>query len=105
MSTYVMTYGSTEYRRVKVTVVDEAGATINPTSFPVQMAFMVDGGTPGASDWNAATWVTSGSNYYARILIGPDGGLNLTESDYHVYVRVDAGAEYPYMLAGILSFV
>lgn len=100
-----MTYGSTEYRRVKVTVVDEDGAVVDPTSFPVQMAFMTNGSTPGALDWNAATWVTSGTNYYARILIGPDGGLNLLETDYWVYVRVDAGVEYPYMLAGKLSFI
>lgn len=104
MSTYVMTYGSTEYRRIKVTVTDEAGAVVVPTAFPVQVAFTVDGALPSVSDWQAATWVTSGSNYYARILVGPDGGLNLSDSDHHVYVRVDAGVEYPYMFAGILSF-
>lgn len=104
MSTFLMTYGSTEYRRVRVVVTDEAGTPVDPTSFPVHMAFMADGGTPTVSDWNVASWVTSGSNYYARILIGPDGGLDLDESDYYVYVRVDAGVEYPHMFAGILAF-
>lgn len=95
---------STEYRRVLVAVENEAGVPQDPTGFPVQIAFVVDGVLPGPSDWNAATWVTVSGTYYAKILVGPDGGISLPETDYHVYVRVDAGTEYPYMLCGYLNF-
>jgi predicted glycosyltransferase len=95
---------STEYRRVLVAVTDEDGDTIVPTAFPVSIAFVADGVLPESGDWHSATWVTASGRYYARILVGPDGGVNLSESDYHVYVRVDAGVEFPYMLCGYLNF-
>ena len=104
LPTYVMDTQSTEYRRVLVSVTDEDGDPVDPTGFPVNMAFVADGVLPVEDDWHAATWVTSGGNYYAKILVGPDGGVDLPETDYHVYVRVDAGVEYPYMLAGYLYF-
>lgn len=100
-----MTHGSTEYRRIKVTVTEDDGDPVNPTVFPVQIAFTLDGVKPVEGDWLTASWVTVGSTYYARILVGPDGGVNLSDSDHHVWVRVDAGAEYPYMFAGILAFL
>jgi hypothetical protein len=105
LPTYVMDVQSTEYRRILVSVTNEAGVTVVPTGFPVSIAFVADGSLPVEDDWHSATWVTVGSTYYAKILVGPDGGVNLPESDYHVYVRVDAGVEYPYMLAGYLNFM
>lgn len=102
LPTYVMDVLSTENRKIKVSLVDNNSLPVNPTSFPVQIAFMQHGLQPAESDWNNGTWVTAGSTYYAQIKVGPDGGLVLPETDYWVYVRVDAGDEYPVMLAGFL---
>lgn len=105
LSTYVMAHGSTEYRRVLVTAVNDAGAVTDPTSYDVYLAFVPVGFQPVEDDWNEAEWVTVGSTYYAKILVGPDGGLDLNDTDHHVYVKVDAGMEYPFMLAGKLVFM
>lgn len=104
-TTYTMAHDSTEYRRILVAATDDQGDAINPTSYDVEIAFVAVGAQPIEADWNPATWVTSGSTYYARILVGPEGGLVLADTDFHVYVRVDAGMEYPYLLAGRLVFI
>lgn len=105
ITTYTMAHDSTEYRRILVEATDDNSAVINPTGYDVDIAFVAVGAQPVLADWNPATWVTVGSTYYAKILVGPDGGLTLADTDYHVYVRVDAGMEYPYLLAGRLVFI
>ncbi len=99
---YVMDADTTEYRRILVTAFDEEGA-LDPTSYDVDVAFVRAGSRPTANDWNTASWVSSGSSHYARILVGPEGGVELEETDYAVYVRINAGAEYPVILTGYLG--
>lgn len=100
---YYMDADSTEYRRVLVAATDDAGLDIDPTVYAVDIAFTEHGARPVAADWNSATWVTLDGDYYARVLVGPDGGITLTETDYSVYVRINAGTEFPVLLCGFLS--
>jgi hypothetical protein len=94
---------TTEFVRVAVVARDTSGL-IDPTSYPVDIAF-VPHGEPTNSDlvtWRTATWQTVSGTYYAKVLVGPDGGVELPETDYIVLVRVNAPAEYPVREAGKL---
>ncbi len=99
---YVMDTDTTEYRRILVTAFDEDGS-IDPTPYEVDVAFVATGSRPTEDDWHEGSWVSSGSSNYVRILVGPEGGVELQEADYAVYVRINAGAEYPVMLTGYLA--
>ncbi len=99
---YVMDTDSTEIRRILVTAYDVVGQ-LDPTAYAVDIAFMVSTHRPSEDDWHEAEWESNGSSHYASILVGPDGGVGLQETDYSVYVRINAGAEYPVILSGYLN--
>lgn len=64
-----------------------------------EIAFVTHDDAPADNEWNAAVWVDDN----ARILIGPGGSVtDLTEGEYHVFVRFTAGAERPVRESGIL---
>lgn len=80
---------TTEYVRTAV-----AATGVDPTGLAAQMAIVPTGADPESADWNASSWETDTSTdpptYYARLLVGPDGGdVELTAGVlYDVYVRV-----------------
>lgn len=87
---------STEYIRMRV-YAKENGAIVDPTSYPVEMALLttVDA-SPEEEDWQTAEWETSGSTFYARLLVGPEGDVQLTEGDlYKLWIRITADPEMP----------
>jgi hypothetical protein len=94
---------STEYVRVGVTGT-ESGVAVDPTGGAVSMAFMPTGdNTPDVTDWKTAGWETSGSNYYARALVGPTGGVvTLTPGSYRVWVKWSVAPETPIQTVGRL---
>lgn len=97
--------GQTEYVRVKVTARDDDGP-IDPTIFPVEFAFIPDGGPPVTEDWVVGEWYDDNSGiYYARILIGPND-LDLdSPTDYEVWISVNTGLEHPARRAGDLTIL
>lgn len=77
---------STEYVKVPIKV-KEDGVFIDPTGFGVKVAFVAANQAPAAEDWLDAQWETSGSDYLARLLVGPEG-QTLAPGSYSVWVQV-----------------
>jgi hypothetical protein len=66
--------------------VTQSGVQIDPTTGTVEFAFVADDVTPGASDWKAGTWESTGFEYLGRCLVGPSGVVTLTAGSYEVWV-------------------
>jgi hypothetical protein len=81
---------SREFLHVPVT-----GAT---DDMPVDIAVVARDAEPDNGDWHTATW----DDGNAKILIGPDTDLPLTDGVYSVWVRVTSTPEIPAMRAGLL---
>lgn len=89
---------------VAVTVLaSKAGAPVNPTGDPVQLAFTTAGADPQTGDFHAATWQGATSPYVAQILVGPGGTVTLTAGLYAVWVKVTDSPEIPILYAGSIS--
>jgi len=84
------------YVKVQVTAT-KAGATYNPTSDTVQIAFIGDSLEPASGDWKSALWETIGSLYYAKILVGPGGTVTLAPGTYDPWVKITDNPEIPVM--------
>lgn len=74
----------------------------------MEFAFMDDvtSAEPGGGDWNAGEWETDSGPpivYYARILIGPGGGLVLADGKYDVWIRITSAPELPVRHVGRLT--
>jgi hypothetical protein len=89
---------STEYLKVPVTFT-VAGADIDPTGDPVQVALPVHGTDPVSGDWVTGSWEVQGSTRWARILIGP-GAKVLAKGTYDVWVKVTDSPEVPALKGG-----
>jgi hypothetical protein len=85
---------STEYIKSRITATKN-GATYDPTGDVVEVAFKTPGVDPAALDWHAASWETAGTAYYARLLVGPAGGLVLATGTYKMWIRVTDAPEVP----------
>lgn len=75
------------------------GVTYNPTADLVEVAFKAPGVDPTGPDWHAATWETAGTSYYARLLVGPVGGLVLAVGTYRMWIRITDSPEVPVLEA------
>jgi hypothetical protein len=95
---------SKEYVRVPISAREGSGA-VNPTSRPVDLAFMPLGTNPASGDWVVAAWETDGSTYYARATVGPGGSKVLAAGTYTVWVRVQDSPEIPVRPAGLFRIV
>jgi hypothetical protein len=83
------------------------GVAVDPTSDTVQMAFLTsapDTASPGASDWETASWETNTTTdpdqYWARCLVGTGGATTLSAGTYYVWVKVADNPETPVIYAG-----
>lgn len=95
---------ATEYVKTQVTgVVD--GATVNPTSGTVSMAFSTIGSDPANADWKSGSWETRASKYFARCLVGPGGVGALAKGVYEVWVKIVYGSETVVKAAGVLEAI
>lgn len=101
MKTATISSMSKEFVLVPVAAKEE-GLPIDPTSSPVEMAFAPADTDP--EEWNAATWETAGSKYYARCLVGP-GVVELEKGLLQVWVRVTDNPEVPVLRAGELRVI
>jgi hypothetical protein len=91
---------STEY--VHVSVQAAIGGTAVTLAAPPELAILPVGSTanPTPEDWITGEW--SGS--WARILVGPNGGVvTLSPGRYTVWVTFAAGAETPVYRAGKIN--
>lgn len=90
---------STEYVAYRVTATDYTGAALNIGTDSVSIAFLAPGAKPTSSDWQSASWISSG---VAGILVGP-GGLTVAVGSYIGWVKVTDNPEIPVIPAGILE--
>lgn len=99
---------STEYVRVPIRAKAD-GVTVDPTGDTVKLAFMAATTAPGSGDLKTGSWETDASGatavYYARCLVGPDGGITLTADTYTVWVQIQDSPETPLIVAGLLKVV
>ena len=75
------------------------GTSYNPTGDVVEVAFKPPGVDPAGPDWHAASWETASAAYYARLLVGPAGGLVLTVGTYKMWIRITDSPEVPVLEA------
>jgi hypothetical protein len=69
---------------------DAGGAIVDPSTFPVQMAFITTDRDPVSGDWKTAAWdVTQTGNHCVEINVGPSGAA-LSIGEYYAWVRVQA---------------
>lgn len=94
---------STVYIKARV-VARVNGAAYNPTADTVQAAFKAPGVSPGPGDWLAASWETSGTSYFARVLVGPGAGavVDLAVGTYDMWLKITDNPEIPVVEAGTL---
>lgn len=74
------------------------GVVYNPTSTPVQFAFVPPGVDPGVGNWVTASWETEvgpPTRYVARCLVGPGGVAQLTKGTYAVWIQITDSPEIP----------
>jgi hypothetical protein len=97
---------SLQYVAIPVKATLLTGASDNPTSDPVYMAFMPQATqVPQLSDWKTAIWATRPSDilnpYAAACLVGPGGTITLTVGTYVIYVKVTDNPEVPVLQASL----
>lgn len=79
-----------------------AGMGTNPTSYPVNFAFISGPTQPQQSDWKTGSWVSSNQPYVAKIMIGPNG-LALSPGRYKIWVQVVTSSQVPVIPVGTLE--
>lgn len=87
---------SLEYLRVPVK------AAVDPINDLVEFAF-TDGPEPGDADWANGGWEDTGPPYEARILVGPDGDVELDEGLWTTWLRISHDPERPVIMAGLVE--
>lgn len=81
---------STEY--VRITAATRAAGSVITPAAPPRFAFLTTASSPSEEDWLLGEW----ADRWARILIGPDGGVaTLEPGEYQVWLSWSAGAETP----------
>lgn len=96
---------STEYVKTQV-FATVAGVAYDPTNDTVQFAFMANNQSPGTTDWKSGSWekntTVSPAQYFARCLVGPNGGvLTLSAgSTYSVWMKITDNPEVPVRYVG-----
>lgn len=98
---------SVEYVKAPVRL-RQSGATVDPTGYTVQMAFIDDpDAVPVSGDWKTASWetdaTTNPATYYARCLVG--SAATLTAGVYTLYVKVAGSPEVPVLKSGLVRVV
>lgn len=94
---------STVYVKVPVAATVN-GSAYNPTSDTVWLAFTANDAAPTAGEWIVAAWETDGTDYLARVLVGPaNSGTVLEPGIYTVWVKVQDNPEVPVLDAGTLT--
>lgn len=105
-SQLLISHLSTEYVLVPVQAT-KSGASYDPTSDPVQFAFMPNNvQQPVTDDWVNGSWDTDSANiiypYSAKCLVGPSGDIFLAQGSYVIYVQIFDNPETPVLTGGIL---
>jgi hypothetical protein len=99
---------ATEYVKAPISAVVN-GVVTDPTGDVVEFSFKPIGTTPGAADWTAGSWETTGAGatavFYARCLVGPSGNVTLALGTYIVWVRISASPQTIVLQAGTLEIV
>lgn len=86
---------SLQYVQAQVEVTSED--PYDPTGDAVTFAFTRSPLTePADDDWTPATWTTwPGPQYWAQLLIGPGGNLQLADGTWQAWLRITDSPEVP----------
>jgi hypothetical protein len=88
---------STAYLQQLINVQSADG--YNPSGDIVQFAFTASTypeTSPTSLNWNSGSWVVfPGPKYWAQCLVGPNGGVTLTQGLWQVWVKVTDNPEIP----------
>lgn len=87
---------------VRVPVSATGTGPVDPTADLVEMAIVAENTLPDVGDWQTATWETIDGVFYAKLLVGPGGTIELDPGQYRIYVRVQDSPERPVLDGGPL---
>jgi hypothetical protein len=94
-----MSRHETQYVHVPVEARDSSGTLVDPTGDTVELTFHTSTTLPDQDEleWYDATWVTADDGtYYARVLVGPDGGdVQLAAGMWWAFARITDNPETP----------
>lgn len=94
---------STEYVKVGPVRLVENGVLTDPTDSVVEFAFEAGGVEPADLEWVAGSWETGSGRYFARALVGPDGGdVDPGDGTWAVWVRITRNPERIARNVGVL---
>lgn len=97
---------STVYLPFPVQATGNYGQPINPTSDTVQFAFKAVSVNPGPGDWNSGSWdsyLPAGSQYVAKILVGPNASVNPGVGTWVVWMKITDNPEIPVVEVALLT--
>ncbi|HKS46369.1 MAG TPA: hypothetical protein VJT49_14910 [Amycolatopsis sp.] len=83
---------ATEYVAYSVTATNYSGTPITIGSDVVKLAFVATGQEPVTGDWRTAVWLSAG---VAGLLVGPDGGVQLADGMWDVWMQILDSPEHP----------
>jgi hypothetical protein len=93
---------SSQFVAVDLTAMS-GGLSENPTSFPVNLAFIAGPTQPTSGQWQTAAWASvSGPPFVAQILLGPNG-YPLALGTYKIWARVTSGSQQPVIPVGFVT--
>lgn len=93
---------SSQFLAADITAI-AGGVTENPTSFPVDIAFIAGPTQPQSSDWISASWASMfGPPYIAQIMVGPNGHV-LPPGTYKIWARVSNPPQVPVIPVGFVT--
>lgn len=114
MITLTQLAGSTEPIQFAIGAIDDEGNTVDPTSYPVAVAFAAVTSppttfNPAAATWNTAFWSVQAGNpdpvYWVNIMPGPDnGGIPVTAGSYIAYVKITTNSAVPVLPGAYVIF-
>jgi hypothetical protein len=92
---------SSQYLAADITTIT-AGMGWNPTSYPVNFAFISGPTQPASNQWITGQWANDQVPYVAQIMMGPNG-YALSAGTYQIWVQViGPGGQQPVMPVGWL---
>lgn len=93
---------STEYLYVPNIRAFAGGVAVDPTTLPVQFAFVALGTTPAS--WVGGSWAPDAPTPTARVLIGTGTGATaIARGAYDIWIRITGTTEVPTRKVGQIT--
>lgn len=93
---------SSQYIVADVSTLVAGSSVYNPTSFPVNLAFIAGPTQPQMTDWIPAQWSSGNLPYVAQLMIGPIGHV-LPLGTYKVWAQIVTNTQIPVIPVGYVT--